>query len=206
MILTVQDGLKVLAFPRDMRTGWVGGLLSDDDTALVCREIAPCVDGRLWARWNDQYAVTALSVEDAKEFLSITDAHRMRWARTAAQASRLNPFTLSRGLAIPRDSSPADSLVYFVRDAAVRLVKIGTTRDLPRRLQSLRCSSPSKLDLLGTISGGIDVEADLHRRWADLRSHGEWFRERWDLLRFVEVRSFEKRDLSALALMKGAIQ
>lgn len=61
-------------------------------------------------------------------------------------------------------------LVYFVRHGDV--VKIGTTQDLTQRLTAIPYD-----ELLATIPGGPDVEGQWHRRFAHLRTRGEWFRD-----------------------------
>jgi hypothetical protein len=70
--------------------------------------------------------------------------------------------------------------VYFVRSGDA--VKIGMSKDVPRRLRTLRTMSPLSLELLGVVPGGRDEEAQLHREWASLRLHGEWFRASPELI------------------------
>lgn len=66
--------------------------------------------------------------------------------------------------------------VYFIRGAD--MVKIGkTTADsLRQRLSMLQTGSPVKLTVIRLIDGGMQAEAWLHRRFAGLRAHGEWFK------------------------------
>lgn len=73
--------------------------------------------------------------------------------------------------------------MYFV--AGGDRIKIGLTGDLKRRLDDLRMCSPLPLDVLVTIPGDLNVEQYLHRRFAALRSHGEWFRAENPLLSFI---------------------
>lgn len=85
------------------------------------------------------------------------------------------------------------SVVYFIEAKATGLVKIGTTRDLAKRLQMLRCHSHCPLHVVKVIAGERKVEAELHRRFAAHRSHGEWFwmepiRAAIDALEHVEGR------------------
>lgn len=70
--------------------------------------------------------------------------------------------------------------VYFVQ--AGDAVKIGMSKDIPKRLRTLRTMSPLPLELLGAVPGGRQEEAELHREWATQRLHGEWFRAAPELL------------------------
>lgn len=70
--------------------------------------------------------------------------------------------------------------VYFIKSG--NAVKIGMSKDVPGRLRTLRTMSPLPLELLGVIPGGRDEEALLHREWAELRLHGEWFQATPDLI------------------------
>src|SRR5262249_47936749 len=53
--------------------------------------------------------------------------------------------------------------------------KIGWSKNPKKRLSSLQTASPDELVLLGTIQGGLEVETELHRRFAKHKLQGEWF-------------------------------
>ncbi len=76
-------------------------------------------------------------------------------------------------------------VVYFVRAGADGLIKIGKTKDLASRLRGLQRMSGVALHLLATLDGGMAKEAEMHRRFAHLRAHGEWFRPGPELLQFL---------------------
>ncbi|MEV7282654.1 GIY-YIG nuclease family protein [Streptomyces sp. NPDC093111] len=65
--------------------------------------------------------------------------------------------------------------VYLIGSTDSSLVKIGWTDNPNRRLRDLQTGSPVVLQLLAVFEGGPIVEAELHRRFADKRRHGEWF-------------------------------
>lgn len=69
-----------------------------------------------------------------------------------------------------------DSRVYFIRAVSLELVKIGTARDIEKRMGSIRGASPVPVTLLGSIIGGVTVERWLHFHCYRDRSHYEWFR------------------------------
>ncbi|MFJ8028453.1 GIY-YIG nuclease family protein [Streptomyces sp. NPDC096311] len=65
--------------------------------------------------------------------------------------------------------------VYLIGSPGSPLVKIGWTDNPERRLRHLQTGSPVPLELLALFEGGHIAEAELHRRFADKRRHGEWF-------------------------------
>lgn len=82
------------------------------------------------------------------------------------------------------DTDP--QIVYFVRNADTGQIKIGISNDVTRRLRTLQTGSAAALDLLGTMPGGRAKEAELHARFADSRTGGEWFDPTPELDRFIE--------------------
>lgn len=67
------------------------------------------------------------------------------------------------------------SIVYLIGSPESRLVKIGRSDDVPRRLADIQRMSPVPLTVLWATPGGAELEARLHRRFAGHRRHGEWF-------------------------------
>ncbi|MEW4468984.1 GIY-YIG nuclease family protein [Parasphingorhabdus sp. JC815] len=67
--------------------------------------------------------------------------------------------------------------VYFIGAELTvgAMVKIGTTRDLKRRLGQIQSSSPVIVKILGVVEGDRNTEIDYHMRFAVDKSHGEWF-------------------------------
>lgn len=75
----------------------------------------------------------------------------------------------------PTVTSLRTERVYLIGSAGSPLVKIGWTGNPEQRLRNLQTGSPVPLQLLAVFEGGAIVEAELHRRFADKRRHGEWF-------------------------------
>lgn len=65
--------------------------------------------------------------------------------------------------------------VYFIRSR--QYVKIGVSVNPRARIATIQSSIPEPLEVLGIVEGDSALEAELHRRFADLRCHGEWFRD-----------------------------
>lgn len=88
---------------------------------------------------------------------------------------------------IVRPDTESGSFVYFIASADREMVKIGVTTDPDKRFAALRLSSPTPLELLGVISDrGEKFEQDLHVRFREHRSHGEWFRLCPEINAFIE--------------------
>ena len=88
----------------------------------------------------------------------------------------------------PRPPVRRAACVYFVQSAGSGSIKIGRTTNLGQRLLTLQAASGERLSLLAVIEteDHLSVEAGLHRRFANLRLHGEWFRPDVCLLAFIE--------------------
>ena len=78
-----------------------------------------------------------------------------------------------------------EGTVYIVGFAGY--VKIGFTSDrLEYRLSGIQTGCPEKIEVVREIPGNCAMEAALHRRFAKLRTYGEWFRREGDLAAWIE--------------------
>jgi hypothetical protein len=85
-----------------------------------------------------------------------------------------------------RKSCGEESFLYFIEAINTGFIKIGRSNNPERRIIQLSTGSPNQLVLLGTISGGSVLEAELHRRFGYLRERGEWFKLSEELRTFVK--------------------
>jgi hypothetical protein len=97
------------------------------------------------------------------------------------------PVPQGRGQNRPRKPPNPAVLVYFIRAVTVGLIKIGKADCVHTRFRTLRANSPDTLQLLGCIASenGNGLERELHKRFAEHQSHGEWFRPAPALLEFI---------------------
>lgn len=73
-------------------------------------------------------------------------------------------------------TGPLDiGVVYILKSHASRLVKIGHSGTLLRRVGDIQRMSPVPLSVLWTYPGGKALEGTLHQTFKDFRQHGEWF-------------------------------
>jgi hypothetical protein len=68
-----------------------------------------------------------------------------------------------------------DGFVYFI--AANDAIKIGYSKNVRLRLQTLQTASAIDLVLLGQVPGNVNFEQTLHERLAPHRRRGEWFQD-----------------------------
>jgi hypothetical protein len=68
------------------------------------------------------------------------------------------------------------------------LVKIGfTAGSAEKRMHTLQLGSPVELCVVTTFRGTRAQEQEMHRTFAEYRSHREWFRFEGGLLEFVRM-------------------
>jgi hypothetical protein len=66
--------------------------------------------------------------------------------------------------------------IYFLEsDTPFKLIKIGRTESLKRRLMGLQTMCPVQLRLIGAIRAPAGTENLLHAILSNARAHGEWF-------------------------------
>jgi hypothetical protein len=75
--------------------------------------------------------------------------------------------------------------VYFIQGGD--RVKVGWSRDVPRRLAQLQTASSEALKLLGTLPGTRERERAIHRMLAAIHVRGEWFHAEPGLLAMVPM-------------------
>lgn len=80
-----------------------------------------------------------------------------------------------------------DPWVYFVQGAGGGPIKIGFTTRLHGRLKELQTGFPlGRLNVIALLSGGVELEQDLHARFKSARiESSEWFWPTEALMRCV---------------------
>jgi hypothetical protein len=89
-----------------------------------------------------------------------------------AEATLIPFYILANKTMTDRESQTS---TYIVRHPLTGMIKIGRTVDVPGRIKSLQTGAGAILATLAVING--DLEQSLHKRFASLRRHGEWFED-----------------------------
>ena len=114
----------------------------------------------------------------------------LHFVRTWAEADAKVITPGKRTITLSKEKAEAPSYVYFVLNRDSNAVKIGSAKNVRRRLAALQTSSPAQLKLLGSIKAksikaAQNLEQSLHQKFADLRIIGEWFRSEKELLHYI---------------------
>lgn len=122
-------------------------------------------DNTLHATGRDllEWGKTALLYDDfLSDFdLPLGQPRRPRIARLAPEPTQEAP-------------PPLEPVIYFARCG--EYIKIGFTRGKPKqRLKGLSTANPLPVELVATTSGGQELERELHQRFSEFHTSGEWF-------------------------------
>ena len=75
--------------------------------------------------------------------------------------------------------------VYFVYNPSTGEVKIGQTKNVKARLQSLQTEEGVPLILLGVEEDVVPLEKRLHRKFKKFNTRGEWFKVEGALAKYL---------------------
>lgn len=83
------------------------------------------------------------------------------------------------------DPDAREAVIYFVQSEHGGPIKIGRADDLAKRMVGLQTSRPDKLVVLAAAQGTVELERQLHARFADIREKGEWFSPTPELMELI---------------------
>jgi hypothetical protein len=84
------------------------------------------------------------------------------------------------------DGNAEPTHVYFLQPIGGGNIKIGSTSKPMQRLTTMLCWSPVPLMMVGSIAGSRVHESQLHKKFAHLRLHSEWFRPEPELMTYIK--------------------
>lgn len=115
----------------------------------------------------------------------------VRDAFLKAEQVRHRDIESVRRAAADERTSRGGEVVYFLLSEDGK-VKIGTSAHLEKRMEALQTASSTKLTLLLTIPGSVELETDLHRLFKSYHLSGEWFNYTDEIRHFVSGAAFYK--------------
>ena len=127
------------------------------------------------------------------------EGHRIRGRNVVRHANRdyCRKCVESGFVKIESRSKPRrPQSVYFIADAYGH-VKIGYATSVEARFGDLQVAHASELTLLLEISGGPELEKELHQRFAEHRVRGEWFTLSPEISEYVADSQPKKRQVPA---------
>ena len=75
--------------------------------------------------------------------------------------------------------------VYFIKGEETNKIKIGVSKNVTSRFKTIQASSGENLLLMGWTRGDTKLEKEIHERFSNIRSHGEWFQETKELKNYI---------------------
>jgi len=181
---------------RDLATAAQSAVLSDDRLSLTAVAVLLKILDHA-PEWNVNAQSFHEMCEEARPggeskrsirmaFRELTDAGYMR--RTKGRRPNGDFHTTIEATDIPDDFSTVgcsrdhgvlpvggDSVVYVVGPTEGATVKIGTTRDIEKRVSGIQNGNPALMVVHWTCPGSVELESYLHRAFQARRRRGEWF-------------------------------
>jgi hypothetical protein len=114
----------------------------------------------------------------------------------------VNPEIIERARREDRAAS-IHTRVYFIQEDNTGAIKIGSSKNVKKRVIELRTGTSGSLTILAVTEGGLRTERVLQSVFSHARIHGEWFRPVPELIEYakaaaIEGVEFEKREREAL--------
>ncbi|WP_297419602.1 GIY-YIG nuclease family protein [Clostridium sp.] len=84
--------------------------------------------------------------------------------------------------------------VYFI--LCENLVKIGTTKDIDKRIKQLSTGNGKEMKLIYYVFGGKGTEWGMHQRFQNDRVRGEWFNYSDDIKNWIRLDKLTREVMS----------
>lgn len=90
--------------------------------------------------------------------------------------------------------------VYFLYDRISKMVKIGYSKNIQRRMKQLQTSNPNELELVYYVEGNRDTEFYFHKMFFYCRRNGEWFQSQ-PVLDWIRRDKMQKEVMREMGIM-----
>ena len=89
--------------------------------------------------------------------------------------------------------------VYFIKPISMDgPIKIGCSKSPDQRIETLAVWCPLPLELIATVSGGMDIERRFHARFLDSHLGHEWFEATCELQALIADIQADRFDIASL--------
>jgi len=141
-------------------------------------------DSRFWSILLNEVRKHCFKKDDPR-----WEVINQRKLRNKEYAEQVKQNKLQQRILSPEQYKPGKNkmYVYFVQGEKGGPIKIGTSKDVNKRLHALHTGFPVKLKLLAVLPGNERVECGLHQRFKEFRLSGEWFRPVKELLEYIKT-------------------
>lgn len=147
-------------------------------------------------RQNNKKFLVQLEQESITLFVqkSLTLKAIREWLKTWASSQTKLITPEKKILTLDGYLTTESAFVYFIFNIDCQAIKIGVAKNVEKRLKSLQTSSPSILELLhkiqlDSLKEAFKLESLLHKRFANLRINGEWFKASEELRNYIRYSS-----------------
>jgi hypothetical protein len=108
-------------------------------------------------------------------------------AQVAEMQSAMHQEVNSEEWGILFESEPTkNSVIYFLLFKKSRLIKIGYTSQIEKRLQAYATHSAEKFSLIKTVPGTKSKEKNIHKHLKTFRRKGEFFQECDEVMEYID--------------------
>lgn len=90
--------------------------------------------------------------------------------------------------------------IYFLYDRKSKMVKIGYSCNIQRRIKQLQTSNPNELELVYYVEGNRDTEYFFHKRFSEYRRRGEFFESK-PILDWIKWDKLQKEVMKEMGIM-----
>lgn len=122
-------------------------------------------------------------IDFANKIKSLSDEHR---SLIEENASLLAVDENTDAATHTTDNGQQGAYIYFVEAIGAGRIKIGFSANPEKRIRGLTTSSAHELKTLKVIEGELAQERAIHRQFAHLRTHLEWFQDAPELREYIE--------------------
>ena len=165
-----------------------------EQLAIACRHFGkvPTVPELRLYRRSNRALPDFKSIERRFDGFKQLGGHIRAWAISHPDyADVVALLAPAESAALPHTKAKADGSVYLIQSG--EFCKIGRSDELERRVKQITVALPDAADLAHVIQTDDPpgIEAYWHRRFADKRANGEWFKLTRDDIRAFKRRKFQ---------------